>query len=133
MAGKILQEKLENDTTAPKETEKDDEDKIYSFFSGPSNNPGKDEIETYLGGVDRIIHGDKKDCTFSALKWWKVLPTRQANAYEIIFISGSRAVSQASTKTVLGGAKGHESLELDKRLFDHRYRSGAVASLWRLA
>jgi hypothetical protein len=72
MAEQIWQEKeLEKDTTATKEKEKNDNN-IYSFFSGPSENPGKDKIEMYLGGVDCITHGDKKDYTFSALKWWKV-------------------------------------------------------------
>jgi hypothetical protein len=72
MAEKLLQDKERGKaTTATEEKEKDDDD-IGSFFSGPSNNPGKDEIDIYLGGMDRIIHGGEKDYTFSALKWWKV-------------------------------------------------------------
>jgi len=61
----------EKETTGSKDNEKNNDD-IYSFFSGPSNDPGKDELEIYLGGIDRIDHGDSKEYTFSALKWWKV-------------------------------------------------------------
>ncbi|KAA1091307.1 hypothetical protein PGT21_030989 [Puccinia graminis f. sp. tritici] len=71
MAEKIQQEKEREKDTALKEKETNEDD-IYSFFSGPSNNSGQDEIEMYLGGVDRIIHGNKKDYMFSALNWWKV-------------------------------------------------------------
>ncbi|PLW56264.1 hypothetical protein PCANC_02022 [Puccinia coronata f. sp. avenae] len=71
MAEKLLQDKERGKATkATEEKEKDDDD-IGSFFSGPSNNPGKDKIDIYLGGMDRIIHGGEKDYTFSALKWWK--------------------------------------------------------------
>lgn len=66
-----MAEKEREKDTALKEKETNEDD-IYSFFSGPSNNSGQDEIEMYLGGVDRIIHGNKKDYMFSALKWWKV-------------------------------------------------------------
>ncbi|KAI9625045.1 hypothetical protein KEM48_008588 [Puccinia striiformis f. sp. tritici PST-130] len=61
----------EKKSTEKKDKEKEKEnDDIYSFFSGPSNEPGKDEIEMYLGGMDCMDRGEK-NYTFSALKWWK--------------------------------------------------------------
>ncbi|KAI7964365.1 hypothetical protein MJO29_004792, partial [Puccinia striiformis f. sp. tritici] len=60
----------EKKSTEKKDKEKEKEnDDIYSFFSGPSNEPGKDEIEMYLGGMDCMDRGEK-NYTFSALKWW---------------------------------------------------------------
>ena len=72
MTEKLLQDKeRQKDKTATQEKD-NNEDDICSFFSGPRNNPGNDEIEMYLGGMDRINQVDKLDYTFSALKWWKV-------------------------------------------------------------
>ncbi|KAA1085986.1 hypothetical protein PGT21_026567 [Puccinia graminis f. sp. tritici] len=70
---RLQNERLEKEKEASqiKETEKKDEN-VFSFFSGPSKDPGKDELEIYLGGIDRCDNRNDKDLTFSALSWWKV-------------------------------------------------------------
>jgi hypothetical protein len=69
MAEKVLQdkehekkEKKKRKKTATQAAGKEkDNDKTGSWFSGPSHNPGKDETDIYLGGMDCIIHGDEKE------------------------------------------------------------------------
>ena len=69
---RILEDRArENETTSTMDNE-ESEDELFTKFSGPNNEPGKDEVEMYLGGMDCINHGEKKDYTSSALKWWKV-------------------------------------------------------------
>ncbi|PLW06176.1 hypothetical protein PCANC_28089 [Puccinia coronata f. sp. avenae] len=71
MAEKRLQDKereKEATSTNEKESNKDD---LCSYFNGPRNDPGNDEIERYLGGLDHITKEDNSNLTFSALKWWK--------------------------------------------------------------
>ncbi|PLW44122.1 hypothetical protein PCANC_13781 [Puccinia coronata f. sp. avenae] len=71
MAEKRLQDKeREKEATSTNEKESNEDD-LCSYFNGPRNDPGNDEIERYLGGLDHITKEDNSNLTFSALKWWK--------------------------------------------------------------
>ena len=72
MEKRLVTERLdkEKENSGVKEKE-NNVNTAFSYFSGPSKNPGKYKIEIYFGVIDCFDEEGKiKEFTFPALDWW---------------------------------------------------------------